>query len=137
MVSLHLRDRLPCQRNAGTTVGCSRRPRAGGDRRYRCPPYRTVLQPRYKKPRMDVSLNKGIQLTGSPLEGCGGKRLCVDKIRINANNASHVTAFLTHLAVNENVNASTQIQVPSTLLFLHRHVLNRPISQVCTIFAAM
>ncbi len=34
-----------------------------------------------------------------------------------------VTAFLTHLAVRENVSASTQIQALAALLFLYRHVL--------------
>lgn len=43
---------------------------------------------------------------------------------------SDVNAFLTHLAVNRNVSASTQNQALSALLFLYRHVLNRPMSQL-------
>ena len=38
---------------------------------------------------------------------------------------SEVTQFLTHLAVNENVAASTQNQALSAILFLYRHVLDR------------
>jgi integron integrase len=40
-----------------------------------------------------------------------------------------VQAFLTHLAVEGNVAASTQNQALSALLFLYRHVLNQPLSQ--------
>ena len=36
-----------------------------------------------------------------------------------------VEAFLTHLAIKENVAVSTQNQVPSALLFLYREVLPR------------
>ncbi len=38
---------------------------------------------------------------------------------------TEVGAFLTHLAVKENVGASTQNQALSALLFLYRHVLKR------------
>jgi integron integrase len=38
-----------------------------------------------------------------------------------------VQAFLTHLAVEGNVAASTQNQALSALLFLYRHVLNQPL----------
>ena len=38
-------------------------------------------------------------------------------------NAEHVRAFLTHLAVNENVSAATQNQAFCALLFLYRNVL--------------
>src|SRR5712692_5993518 len=37
--------------------------------------------------------------------------------------AEHVRSFLTHLAVNENVSASTQNQAFNALLFLYRQVL--------------
>ena len=37
--------------------------------------------------------------------------------------AAEVEAFLTHLAVNRNVAASTQNQAKSALLFLYREVL--------------
>jgi integron integrase len=40
-----------------------------------------------------------------------------------------VQAFLTHLAVHDNVAASTQNQALSALLFLYRHVLNQPLSE--------
>lgn len=39
-----------------------------------------------------------------------------------------VQAFLTHLAVKENVAASTQNQALSAILFLYRHVLNQPLA---------
>lgn len=38
-------------------------------------------------------------------------------------NADHVRAFLTHLAVNENISAATQNQAFCALLFLYRNVL--------------
>ena len=37
-----------------------------------------------------------------------------------------VEDFLTHLAVQGNVSASTQNQGFNALIFLYRHVLNRP-----------
>ncbi len=37
--------------------------------------------------------------------------------------AGHVRSFLTHLAVNEKVSASTQNQAFNALLFLYRQVL--------------
>jgi len=41
-----------------------------------------------------------------------------------------INAFLTHLAVNEQVSASTQNQALSALLFLYRHVLGREIGEL-------
>ena len=41
-----------------------------------------------------------------------------------------INAFLTHLAVKEQVSASTQNQALSALLFLYRHVLGRPIGDL-------
>ena len=41
-----------------------------------------------------------------------------------------INAFLTHLAVQEKVSASTQNQALSALLFLYRHVLGRPIGDL-------
>src|SRR5229473_1282096 len=41
-------------------------------------------------------------------------------------NAEHVRTFLTHLAVNEHVAASTQNQAFNALLFLYRQVLQVP-----------
>jgi integron integrase len=38
-----------------------------------------------------------------------------------------IQAFITHLAVHKNVAASTQNQALSALLFLYRHVLNKPV----------
>jgi hypothetical protein len=40
-----------------------------------------------------------------------------------------IQAFLTHLAVESNVAASTRNQALSALLFLYRHVLNQPLSE--------
>jgi integron integrase len=44
--------------------------------------------------------------------------------------ASEVQAFLTHLAVKENVAASTQNQALSALLFLYRQVLNQDLGPI-------
>jgi len=44
-------------------------------------------------------------------------------------NVADVEAFLTHLAVEYNVAASTQNQALSAILFLYDHVLNQPIRQ--------
>lgn len=44
--------------------------------------------------------------------------------------AAEVEAFLTHLAVNENVAASTQNQALSALLFLYREVLRRDLGPI-------
>lgn len=41
-----------------------------------------------------------------------------------------VNAFLTHLAVERNVAASTQNQALAALLFLYEHVLNRPLDRL-------
>jgi integron integrase len=41
-------------------------------------------------------------------------------------NESHVNAFLSHLAVTEKISPSTQNQALNSLLFLFRHVLNKP-----------
>jgi integron integrase len=43
---------------------------------------------------------------------------------------SEINAFLTHLAVDEQVSASTQTQALSALLFLYRHVLGREVGQI-------
>ncbi|MBI5464751.1 MAG: phage integrase N-terminal SAM-like domain-containing protein [Ignavibacteriales bacterium] len=40
---------------------------------------------------------------------------------------AEINAFLTHLAINKKVSASTQNQALSALLFLYRHVLHREI----------
>jgi integrase len=42
----------------------------------------------------------------------------------------HVRAFLSHLATEDNVAASTQNQALSALLFLYRHVLDRPLGEI-------
>lgn len=41
-----------------------------------------------------------------------------------------INAFLTHLAVTENVSASTQTQALSALLFLYRNVLGQPVGEL-------
>jgi integron integrase len=43
---------------------------------------------------------------------------------------AEINAFLTHLAVNENVSASTQNQALAALLFLYRHVLARELGNL-------
>jgi integrase len=42
----------------------------------------------------------------------------------------HVNTFLTHLAVKENVAASTQNQALAALLFLYGHVLEQPLNRI-------
>lgn len=44
--------------------------------------------------------------------------------------AAEVEAFLTHLAVDESVSASTQNQAFSAILFLYRDVLNQPLGPI-------
>ena len=44
--------------------------------------------------------------------------------------APEITAFLTHLAVEKHVAASTQTQALSAILFLYREVLRRPLERV-------
>lgn len=46
--------------------------------------------------------------------------------------AAEVEAFLTHLAVEGNVAASTQNQALSALLFLYNQVLNQPIGHAAS-----
>ena len=41
-----------------------------------------------------------------------------------------VEQFLTHLAVNEKVSASTQNQAFSAILFMYNHVLNKPLAGI-------
>ncbi|MEK7700080.1 MAG: phage integrase N-terminal SAM-like domain-containing protein, partial [Planctomycetota bacterium] len=41
-----------------------------------------------------------------------------------------INAFLTHLAVEEKVSASTQNQALSALLFLYRHVIGREVGDL-------
>ncbi len=40
---------------------------------------------------------------------------------------AEVVAFLTHLAVKDNVSASTQNQALAAVAFLYRHVLRQPL----------
>ena len=49
---------------------------------------------------------------------------------------SEVNTFLTHLALKENVSASTQNQALSALLFLHRRVLVRELGDLGAIVRA-
>jgi integron integrase len=49
---------------------------------------------------------------------------------------TEVNQFLTHLAINEKVSASTQNQALSALLFLYRHVLDRKLGQLGTVIRA-
>ena len=43
---------------------------------------------------------------------------------------SEINAFLTHLAVEKHVSASTQNQALSALLFLYRHVIGREVGEL-------
>ncbi|RCX30565.1 phage integrase N-terminal SAM-like domain-containing protein [Thioalbus denitrificans] len=49
---------------------------------------------------------------------------------------AHVAAFLTHLAVDRGVSPSTQNQALNALVFLYRHVLNRPLGDIGTVVRA-
>jgi site-specific recombinase XerD len=49
---------------------------------------------------------------------------------------AQINAFLTHLAVREQVSASTQNQALSALLFLYRHVLGREIGDLGEVIRA-
>jgi len=44
--------------------------------------------------------------------------------------APEVEQFLTHLAVDQNVAASTQNQAFSAILFMYQHVLNKPLTDI-------
>ncbi len=50
--------------------------------------------------------------------------------------APEINAFLTHLAVEGKVSASTQTQALSALLFLYRHVLGREIGELGDVIRA-
>ena len=47
-----------------------------------------------------------------------------------------VNAFLTHLAVDKQVSASTQTQALSALLFLYRHVIGREVGELTDLIRA-
>jgi integron integrase len=47
-----------------------------------------------------------------------------------------INAFVTHLAVHENVSASTQTQALSALLFRYRHVLHREVGELTELIRA-
>jgi site-specific recombinase XerD len=47
-----------------------------------------------------------------------------------------INAFLTHLALNEKVSASTQNQALSALLFLYRHVIGREVGDLGEVIRA-
>ncbi len=49
---------------------------------------------------------------------------------------SEINAFLTHLAVTDNVSASTQNQALSALLFLYRHVIGREVGDLGDVIRA-
>ena len=51
--------------------------------------------------------------------------------------SAELRAFLTHLAVEENVSASTQNQALSALLFLYRYVLKKEIGNLGEIIRAL
>ncbi|MFA4966533.1 MAG: integron integrase [Thermoleophilia bacterium] len=50
--------------------------------------------------------------------------------------APEINAFLTHLAVAEQVSASTQTQALSALLFLYRHVIGRAVGDMGEVIRA-
>ena len=58
-----------------------------------------------------------------------------DKQHPNTLDKKDVTNFLTHLAVAENVASSTQNQALSAILFLYKHVLDKPLGHVDVMWA--
>ncbi len=59
-----------------------------------------------------------------------------DKTHPERMGEAHVAAFLTHLAVDRGVSPSTQNQALNALVFLYRHVLNRPLGDIGTVVRA-
>lgn len=51
-------------------------------------------------------------------------------------NSAHVKAFLTHLAAEQNVSASTQNQAFNAILFLFRHTLDKDIEDISDVVRA-
>lgn len=51
-------------------------------------------------------------------------------------NEHHAEMFLTHLAVNEGVSASTQNQALNALLFLYKHILSKPLGSLTEVMRA-
>src|SRR5262245_62169899 len=47
-----------------------------------------------------------------------------------------INAFVTHLALEGSVSASTQTQALSALMFLYRHVLQKPLPDLDTVIRA-
>jgi len=47
-----------------------------------------------------------------------------------------INALVTHLAVDEQVSASTQTQALSALLFLYRHVIGREVGELTDLVRA-
>lgn len=56
--------------------------------------------------------------------------VCHHRRRPEELDAAEITAFLTHLAKEEHVSASTQNQALAALLFLYVHVLHRPLDRL-------
>ncbi|HWP48583.1 MAG TPA: phage integrase N-terminal SAM-like domain-containing protein [Candidatus Limnocylindrales bacterium] len=61
--------------------------------------------------------------------------LFYNKRHPNEMGSTEVEAFLTHLAVKENVAASTQNQALSALLFLYREVLKKDLGVIYALHA--
>jgi integron integrase len=59
-----------------------------------------------------------------------------DKTHPERMGEAHVAAFLTHLAVDRGVSPSTQNQALNALVFLYRHVLDRPLGDIGTVVRA-
>jgi len=63
--------------------------------------------------------------------------ICFHHLRHPAEMAEHeINAFLTHLAVKDNVSASTQNQALSALLFLYRFVIGREVGSLVGVIRA-
>jgi integron integrase len=62
--------------------------------------------------------------------------LYFDKKHPNELNESHINKYLTFLAVNKKVSASTQNQALNAILFLYKHVLKKEINKIGEIVRA-
>lgn len=88
--------------------------------------YGEALEARHYSPRTKESYSTWIQRYMAFHEGQDISRL----------GESAINSFLSHLAVDQEVSASTQNQALAALLFLYRHVLNRPLGELGEVIRA-
>ena len=87
---------------------------------------REALQARHYSPRTEQTYRHWVK-----------RYIFFHKVRHPAEMAEpEINAFLTHLAVKENVSASTQNQALAALLFLYRHVIGRAVGDLGEVIRA-